>query len=340
MAQKFAKDQPQGFTNKIERVAIVGAGGFVGKILAEALVATGKHTVTAISRAGSTNKLPDGVKVASVDYDDEDSLVAALKGQQFLAITMSVTAPPETQDKIIKAAAKAGVPWVMPNSYGIDHANESLAQESFTGRGVLAGIKSVEDAGFSSWITMCCSFWIEHSIAQLGCYGFDVANKKVTFFDDGNTRINMSTLSLCGKTIVGLLSLKELPEDENDLSPTISQWRNKPIYVSSFLVSQREMLDSLQRVTGTTDKDWTIDHEESKARWERGVKMMQGGERIGFTIAMYTRTFFPNGDGDFQSRNGLDNEVLGLTQEEDIDDASRRVVEMVGYGYNYMSKRY
>ncbi|KAH7157770.1 hypothetical protein B0J13DRAFT_542698 [Dactylonectria estremocensis] len=338
MAHSYAKDQPQGFSNKIEKVAIIGAGGSVGKYLAEALVASGLHTVTAISRSGSTSKIPSGVKVASVDYDDEDSLIAALKGQQFLAITMSVFAAPDTQDKVIKAAAKAGVPWIMPNCYGTDVHNKELARENLTGELVLSGIKTIEDAGVSSWITMCCSFWYEFSVAQAPqWYGFDFPNKKITFYDDGKTRINTSTWLQCGRALAALLSLKELPEDENDKSPTISNWRNDSMCISSFLVSQREMLDSVQRVTGTTDKDWTIEYEGSKARWERGMKLLQSGDRSGHALAMYARTFFP-GDGDFESKRGLDNEVLGLPKE-DMDEASRRAMELVEGGYNYMSNR-
>ena len=56
------------------------------------LLATGKHTVTAISRADSTSKLPEGVKVAKVDYDKPETLVEALKGQDALIITLSVFA--------------------------------------------------------------------------------------------------------------------------------------------------------------------------------------------------------------------------------------------------------
>jgi len=49
--------------------------------------------------------------------------------------------------------------------------------------------------------------------------------------------------------------LKELPDDESDTSLTLSRWMNKPLYISSFLISQRDMLDSVNRVMGTTEKD-------------------------------------------------------------------------------------
>lgn len=85
--------------------------------MAKSLLGTGRHTVTAITRADSSSKLPDGVKVAKVDYDDDQSLVDALRGHDALVITLSVFAPKDTEDKLIKAAADANVPWVLPNEW-------------------------------------------------------------------------------------------------------------------------------------------------------------------------------------------------------------------------------
>lgn len=103
----------------------------MGKFIAQELVKTGKHTVTAITRSDSTNKLPEGVSSVNVDYDDEKSLVGAMKGHQALIITLAVTALPGTQSKLIKAAAKAGVPYIMPNAWGTDPLNEGLMQDTF-----------------------------------------------------------------------------------------------------------------------------------------------------------------------------------------------------------------
>jgi hypothetical protein len=76
-------------------------------------------------------------------------------------------------------------------------------------------------------------------------------------FDDGNVAINTSTWPQCGRAIANLLSLKELPDEETDWSPTLSQFRNGSIYISSFRLSQGDMFESVKRVTGTTDADWT-----------------------------------------------------------------------------------
>lgn len=107
------------------------AGGTLGKYIAEELMKTGKHIVTALTRSGSTNKLPEGVKPITVDYDDETSLVEAMKGQQILIITLAVTAPPGTQSKLIKAASKAGVSYIMPNAWGSDPLNKQLMEDTF-----------------------------------------------------------------------------------------------------------------------------------------------------------------------------------------------------------------
>ena len=116
--------------NHITKVAIIGAAGRVGGAFANSLLATGKHTVTAVTREGSDSKLPEGVVVKKVNYDNEESLVNALKGQEVLIITLSVQAPKDTQSKLVSAAAKAGVPYVFHNTYGGDiHATHIIRKQ-------------------------------------------------------------------------------------------------------------------------------------------------------------------------------------------------------------------
>src|SRR5579871_5051589 len=135
MTQEYASKQPHGFKNHIEKVAIVGvrhlvnedhiyhrhlsnyyqAGGQIGKFITEHLLKNGKHQLTAITREGSSSVIPDGLTVKHVDYNSHESLVTALKGQDCLIITLSVFAPEDQHAKLVKAAADAGVPWIVPN---------------------------------------------------------------------------------------------------------------------------------------------------------------------------------------------------------------------------------
>ncbi|KAL3473822.1 hypothetical protein BJX99DRAFT_232713 [Aspergillus californicus] len=330
MSSRYAKDQPAGFPNRIERVAIVGAGGQMGKHLTEHLLLTGKHVVTAITRPSSTSNLPDGVRVVHVDYsgDDNKDLVRALQGQQVLLITMSVMAPGDTIIKLVRAAAEAGVPYVLPNWYGHDATNDVLARDSMLLESKDLLNAEIERLGVSSTLRLVCNFWYEFSLGGgPDRYGFDFQKRSFTIFDGGDVAINTSTWPQCGRAIASLLSLKELPDDESDTSPTLSQFGNNGLYISSFRVTQRDMFESVKRVTGTTDADWMITHDSSQQRWKDGRAAVQEGNWKAFTKMLYSRMFFPTGDGDYQSRRGLHNDLLGLPVE-DLDEATAVAIRM------------
>jgi hypothetical protein len=299
----------------------------------EGLLKTGKHIITAVTRTESKATFPDAVKVARVDYSDEDALISALKGQQFLVITLPGPAPPELHSKLVQAAAKAGVPYIMPNAYGHDILNERLASEDLYGAGCIKRCQEIQDLGMS-YIVMTCGFWYEWSVAfGEPAFGIDIKTKKAVFFDDGKTETNTSSWIQCGRALAGLLSLKELPEDENDTSETISNWKNKPMYITSFKTSQRGILDSINRVMGTKDDDWEIEYQNSEERYKKGLEDLKAGNRLGFARAMYTRIFYPNGDGEFETKRELANEMIGL-EREDLDVATKRAVDMVESGWS------
>lgn len=100
----------------------------MGKFMTEALLRTGKHTVTAITRTDSKNPLPEGVNLKKVDYSKLETVVEALRGQDALVVTLSGHAL-GLQDDLTKAAGEAGVPWILPNAWGPDLTNEALVRD-------------------------------------------------------------------------------------------------------------------------------------------------------------------------------------------------------------------
>ena len=137
----------------------------MGKYIVEELLKTGRQSITAITRADSTSKVPDGVKVKKVSYDDCNSLVEALQGQQVLIITMAVAAAPEQQTKLIEAAAAANVPWVLPNEWGVSGTNVQLAKDTLVGERLANYRAHIEQLGKSAWISIVCSAWYEYSLS-------------------------------------------------------------------------------------------------------------------------------------------------------------------------------
>ncbi|KAJ5769051.1 hypothetical protein N7520_003610 [Penicillium odoratum] len=327
---EYAKNQSAGFKNAIERVAIVGAGGTVGSYIVAALLETGKHTVTAISRKDSSNsnKLPNSVLIALVDYDDEATIVASLQGQQFLIITMAPTAPRDTHSKLVQAAAKAGIPYIMPNNYAGDIEQVKLGEDMMLGPVAKAGREEIERLGMQ-WITVCCGFWYDYSLAGgESRLGFDFDRQSLTIYDDGNTKNSLSTLSQVGRAVARVLSLKHLPDDENDKSLTLFGWLNKPIYVSSFVVSQKEIFESVKRVTGTSDSDWTVTYEDTKKRYEDGLALVKRGNMAGFSKLLYARGFYPDNPSDCSAKAKAQNELLGLPKES-LDQATQVGIDLV-----------
>jgi hypothetical protein len=237
---------------------------------------------------------------------------------------MNIMAPRDTQSKLVQAAAKAGVPYVMPNWYGSDLNNEELVEAVQLGYAGRAIVNEIESLGVSKWIMLACSFWYEFSLAGGEVrYGFDFDNKTVTFYDEGTTKIPASTWEQCGRAVAALLSLPELPRDENDKSPTVSQFADGLVYISSFFISQKDMYESVKRVTGTTDADWKVSYEGSETRYKDGIEAMKKGDMRGFGKMLYARVFF--GDGDYTPK--LNNKLLGLP-EENLDERTKVAVRM------------
>lgn len=292
--------------------------------MTKSLLETGKHTITAITRPESTSKLPDGVHVKKVNYDDSSSIVEALTGQDALVITLSAFAHGQEQ-MLFQAAADAKVPWVLPNEWSPDTAHEGLINDIPVFQGKPANRKKIEEIGKISYVAVTTGFWYEWSLAMPGAFGIDVLKHEATLFDEGETKMTVSTWPQVGRAVAALLSLPIQPEGGNK-ERCLEHFRNQQIYVGSFTISQKDMLDSLFRVTGTTMKDWKIKKEPAEQRYKEGTEAMKQGDRAGFMKNMYTRVFFADDSGNTEKRNGLVNDVLGLPKEN-IDDATRATIE-------------
>jgi hypothetical protein len=305
------------------------AGGQIGKYITEALLQKGHFKLTAITRQGSQSVIPEGVEIKKVDYNKPDTIVEALKGQDVLIVTLAVTVTDEAE-KLNKAAAEAGVPWVLPNEFGSGSNNDAVNQDIKMGLQKIAIRKQIEELGKSSWIGLASGFWYEYSLS-VGewSYGFDIKNRSVTFFDDGTQKLETSTFPQVGRAVANLLSLKVLPENESDKGPYLSQYKNEMVYFSSFKVNQQEIFESLLRVTGTKKEDWKITNESVKERFERARSALQAGDRRAFGLMLYSRFFFPDAAGIHPRNNNAD---LGLS-EENLDEWTAVAVKMAEEDY-------
>lgn len=284
----------------------------------------------AITRGDSSSTIFSGVEIKRVNYDDHSSLVEALQGQDALIITMGVLAPRDQQTKLIEAAAAAKVAWILPNEFGNDNTNPILLRDVPINASKTQYRDQIERLGVSSWVGICCNFWYDYSLSR-GNFSIDVKNGTATLWDDGKTRANTSTLPQVGRAVTSLLSLKVLPDNEQDTSLCLIHYKNKFAYIASFCLSQHEMLDSIMRVTKTTEQDWKISYRPVEEVYKEGIELFQKGDFKGMIGGMYGRNFFKDNAGNYELTKGPDNEKLGLPKE-DLDHFTKIAVDAVEKG--------
>jgi hypothetical protein len=301
--------------------------------MTDALLKSGKFKVTAITRTDSTSQVPAGVEVKRIDYDNQASIVEALQGQEVLIITLNTRAPSDHQTKLIEAAAAAKVPFVLPNEFGNDNADVASREDVIVNAAKTQYREHIEKLGVSSWIGICTGFWYEFSLG-LGNYGIDIKNRSATFYDDGNTRITTSTFPQVGRGVAELLNLKVSPDNEQDTTPCLDNYKNKFAYIGSFTVNQREMLESVQRVTNTTEQDWKIEYRPIQEVNDEGMQRFQKGDFTGLMVVLYGRSFFKDNAGNTKLTRGLDSDKLGLPKE-DLDEFTKIAVERSEKGITY-----
>jgi len=300
--------------------------GTAGTPIVAALLKNPQFTITALTRADSTASMPTGVQVAKIDYADTSSITAAMKGQDMLIITMSVHAPKETQYQLIDAAIAAGVSWILPNTYG-QEVTEAAGRDTYLGPPMRAVQQYIEEKaeGKTSWIGIACGFWYEFSLVGMyERFGFDLKEKRATLYDEGEVPLSTSTWAQLGRVVAALLSLPV--ERLGGEKAVLSDWKNKYVHFDSFCVTQKQMLESLQRVK--PEWQWKVDKIPSKKFYAEGLEQLQKGDRIGFSKMLYSRMFYPEDQpGNAVKHFGLDNEKLGVP-EEDLDEATKGAVEM------------
>jgi hypothetical protein len=139
-------------------------------------------------------------------------------------------------------------------------------------------------------------------------------------YDDCSTKICTSTWPQVGRAVAKLLSH---PVQTTSNETSLEQFRSRHVYISSFTISQKDMLDSILRVTGDERSNWKITQTTSREQYEKGAEAMRIGDWRGAGNFLYDRVFFPDDEGNFEKSRGLRNDVLGLPKE-DLDEFTQR----------------
>ena len=218
------------------------------------------------------------------------------------------------QIPLIKAAAKSGVSYVLPTEFGSD-PYASLAKNFPLMSSKKQYRDLVEELGMS-WIAVVNNPWLDWSLKQ-GSWGIDIQNRKASLYKGAEAKFNTTTLKQVGEGVAKLLSL---PEAE------LETYKNKPVYLSSFFITQRDILESAIRATGTKESDWNVVVEDADKVIEEVRREIANGNHMAFVKEFYITHMRKGFGGDYQEKALKDAQVLEL-KAENLDEVVETVVK-------------
>jgi hypothetical protein len=253
-------------------------------------------------------------------------LESAFRGNDAALLTFSFSGT-VNQSKVVEAAAKAGVKWLLPNEFAGDGANDAMTDmvpvfqpKRETRREIEKLAESYEGL---KWVGVVTNPFAGHAV-HLGLLGMNLRERKATIAKDSG-KFNLSSLDRIGECISRLLSLP-ITNEENPRA-SLQHYANNFIYVSSFSTTQKGSLEALQRVAGA---EWTVEEGDSIAdriRKDREVMAKGGKEAMYAGMDLLAAVYIGEGlGGDYQSKALEDLKVLGL-EEESIDVVFKREIE-------------
>ncbi|KAH7234950.1 putative oxidoreductase CipA-like protein [Fusarium redolens] len=246
------------------KIAIIGSSGQVGQPTVKALLAQGIHTISSVQRIEATSTFPPKVIVTSGDLKDVPFLTDVFQGQDIVVLMPPLPHLVSLQEPAVRAVAKAKVPYILPAEFGPDpSAIRLIAENQLLDMNIKSGL------------------WV-----------IDVENHKATIWTRGVGKVSTSSVAHTGQATAAVLSLPE-----NDLC----KYKNKAFYVPSFHLTQKELLQAVQKAAGTTGRDWEVDYQDvNDALKDCNEKIQQKGRTAPFV--KFFLTHFQNGNGgDFEN---------------------------------------
>ncbi|KAK1634261.1 hypothetical protein BDP81DRAFT_462736 [Colletotrichum phormii] len=180
---------------KIQKVAVAGATGNVGKATLKALLTDGFDVTVLVRKQGS---FPDGVNVKVVDFASPDAIKDALQGHQ--AFVDCTLVHDDTPTRLIDAAAAAGVYRYIPSDFSLDFNNRNVHsvpvffKKDMNDKHLL---KKCEETGMT-WSVICNGAFLDWNL-RTGFMNIDIYNKKVDYINEGGNVHVWTTLESTGK---------------------------------------------------------------------------------------------------------------------------------------------
>ncbi|KAJ5946599.1 isoflavone reductase family protein [Penicillium verhagenii] len=299
-------------TKSFKNVMLMGAGGLFGTEVLSALQKEGTFNLSILSRKSSSSTFPADIKVHKIDDDYPiDQLTTAFKGQDALVSTLPGR-PYTVHLRMIDAAIQAGVKRFIPTEYGNNTcaAAAKLVTLYAEKAKVIAYLKTQEHTGLT-WTAIHTGQFFDWGL-EAGWLDYHLKERKVTIYDSGDKAWSTSTLGTASAAVVKVLLKPE-------------QTENKPVFVASFTVSQRQVLEELEKATG---EKWEVRRMSSADALKKAAELDTKDYSDGLKLLVLMLLYADDMDrgADFAKDGLLWNDLLGL-REENLAEVVGRVVK-------------
>jgi len=142
--------------------------------------------------------------------------------------------------------------------------------------------------------------------------GFDLKGQKAIIYNDGNDVWSTTTMSTIGMAVKNAMLSAETT--------------NKYIYISSFTVSQNQVLASLEKAT---QKEWEVTNVDAEEQKKIGMEKVAQGDFSGAMLLIRYMNCVEGHGGNFALYEKTSNGLLSLPKE-DLDDDVVRIVQEFG----------
>ncbi|KAI0805489.1 NmrA-like family protein [Xylaria sp. FL0064] len=292
--------------SQFANVLIVGATGSIGSLVLEAFQKDSSFNLTVLQRASSKSRLPGHSKIITIaDSYPVEELVAAFHGQDVI-INCITTISVRDQYRMVDAAITAGVKRYVASEYGLNNMNPKAQGLStvFAEKGrIQAYLRAKADEGKIEWMSISCGIWLKWGMTH-EFLGMHVKEQRFVFWEDGTGYFSCTTEE---NTVAALLQALKVPEET----------KNTTIFLSDFAITQKQLLDALERIQGVKYKTETIDSEKLIAEKQEAEKRGDGS-----AILALVETGFAAGrfGGHLEKEGVIMNKKLGLP-ETTLDEA-------------------
>ncbi|KAK6341657.1 hypothetical protein TWF696_008726 [Orbilia brochopaga] len=248
-----------------KNVLIIGGSGNIGAPIVAALSAEPSVAITILTREDSKSTFPAGIPVKKADYNSHSSLVAAFKGHDTI-ISIVNTFAVESQFKFIDAAVEAGVTRFYPSEFGsVASSDGDDLVKTFWDRVGIHGkfevfqrLRELAADGKLEYTLIASGAFFDWGLTH-GFIGLHLKDRKVTIFNRGDKPMSLSTLGHIAKVVAWSVTHAD-------------ETRNRAVRFYSHRVSQNELLEIGEKLTGTK---WTVEKvttDEWIAQGEAGLK--------------------------------------------------------------------